>query len=142
MRMSILLGGAPMRRPTRVPDAVIAIERIKPDSFLEIAQLPFGPTQRQRTVFVNDRYPRGIISTVLELSKAVDDQRHNLFISNVTDYSAHKLFLSIYPATCRSEPPLGRMVDFVDHNKYRLLAGGFQHNPLQVIRVFREVGEI
>ena len=42
VRMRVFLGRTPVRRPTRVPDAVVAVERIQPDGFFEIPQLPLG----------------------------------------------------------------------------------------------------
>ena len=91
VRMGILLGRPPVRRPTRVPDAVIPVERMQPNAFFKIPQLAFGPPKSKD----DDRHrrprSRRIIPAILELSQAVNDQRHNLFISNVSDNSTHNI---------------------------------------------------
>ena len=89
VRVGIFLGRTPVRRPPRVPDAVIAVERIEPDRFFEISQLALGTPQAEMMVVINDRDARRVIAAVLEFPEAVDDQRHNLFISNVSYNSAH-----------------------------------------------------
>ena len=43
-------------------------------------------------ITINDRYTGGIISAILELSKPINDEGHNLFISNVSDNSTHILY--------------------------------------------------
>ena len=66
--------------------------------------LPRGPK------VIDHRDPRRVISAILELSEAVYDQRHNLFISNVSDNSTHKFSISKSPQPhltilLRSLPP-------------------------------------
>jgi deferrochelatase/peroxidase EfeB len=38
---------------------------------------------------IDDRNAGGIIATVFKLAQAVDDQRHHLFVPDVSDYSTH-----------------------------------------------------
>ncbi len=90
VRMGILLGRTSVRRPTRMANAIVAIERIQPNSFLEIPQLALSPPQAQIMLVINDSDPRRIVSAILQLPQTVNDQRHNLFISNVSDNSTHK----------------------------------------------------
>ena len=90
VRMCVLLGRSAVRRPSRVADAVCPIERAQPYRLFKIAELSLGPPQFQMPALINDRNARRVVSAILELPKAIDDQRHNLLISNVSNNSAHK----------------------------------------------------
>src|SRR5688500_17344590 len=92
VRMDVLLGRPTVRGPARMADAVGTVKRIQPDAFLEVAKLPFRPAKFEMVLIIRDGYPGRIVTAILELPKAVDDQRYDLFIPNVTDNSAH-LFL-------------------------------------------------
>ena len=50
VRMSVFLGRSPVRRPTRVTDAVVSVERMQTNAFLEIPQLPFGAAQFEMVI--------------------------------------------------------------------------------------------
>ncbi len=54
MRVRVLFGRATVRRPTRVADAVIAVERAEPDRLFEIAQFAFGAADLEIVAFVDD----------------------------------------------------------------------------------------
>ena len=73
-----------------MPDPVRTIKRLQPDALLKIAQLPLSPPHRELVILVNHRDPRGVVSAILQFPKSVDDQRHHLFVTNVTDNSTHK----------------------------------------------------
>jgi hypothetical protein len=90
MRVRIFFGRSSVRRPTRVTDAVISIERMQTNAFLEISQLPFRTTQLEMLMIIDDGDSRRIVPAILELPKTVDNQRHDLFVSNVSDNSTHK----------------------------------------------------
>src|SRR5688572_20700273 len=94
VRVGVFLGGTPVRRPARVPYAVIAVERVETDRLLEISELTLGTAQRQMTIVIDHGNTRRVISAILELSQTVDDQRHDLFVSNVSDDSAHSLIMN------------------------------------------------
>ena len=89
VRVSVLLGRAPVRRPTRVSDAVISVERVQANAFLKVAELPFRTPKFKMLSPVDHRDARRIVTAIFELPEAVDDQRHDLFITNVPDNSAH-----------------------------------------------------
>ena len=57
VRVRVLLGRPPVRRPARVADAVGAVERLQPDRLFEIAQLPFGAAHLELVRLVHDRDP-------------------------------------------------------------------------------------
>src|SRR5713101_3561960 len=90
MRVRVLFRRAAVRGPTRVAHAVSAVEGLQPQRFFEVAQLAFGPADLQLVVFVNDSDTRRVVAAVFKLAQAVDNQRHYLFVSNVSDYSTHK----------------------------------------------------
>jgi hypothetical protein len=90
VRVSVFLGRTAVRRPSRVADSVRAVERLQSNAFLKITKLPFRTPQFKMLFVVHHGDSRRIISAILELSQAVDDQRDDLFISNVTYNSAHK----------------------------------------------------
>jgi hypothetical protein len=96
VRVGVFLGGAPVRGPARVPDAVITIERVKAYRFLEIPELALGPAKRQHAILVHHRYTRRIVPAVFELPKPIDYERHNLFISNVSNNSTHIYLFDFY----------------------------------------------
>src|SRR5712691_8776842 len=90
MRVRVFFRGASVRGPTGVAHAVSAVEGLLPQRFFEVAQLAFGAANLQLVVFVNHGNARRIIAAVFKLAQAVDNQRHHLFLSDVSDYSTHK----------------------------------------------------
>src|SRR5712691_1293432 len=89
MWVRVFFRRAAVRGPTRVAHAVSAVERFLPQRFFEVAQFAFGPADLQLVVFVNDGNARGVVAAVFKLAQAVDNQRHHLFVSDVSDYSTH-----------------------------------------------------
>src|SRR5947207_12362628 len=102
MRVSVLLSRTSVRRPSRVSDPVSAIERPQSNSFLEVSQLAFGAANRKRSVVIYYRNPSGIVSTVFEFFEAVENHSNDLFVTDITDYSAHLRFLR---SSCKGGPP-------------------------------------
>jgi hypothetical protein len=90
--MGILFGRPAVRRPAGVADAIRSVKRFEPYRLFEIAQLSLGAPQRKIVIFVNDGNARRIVTAIFQFPQAVDDQRHNLFIPNVSDNSAHSFF--------------------------------------------------
>src|SRR5690349_7202781 len=58
-------------------------------SLFEIAQLAFGSFNFEVMIFIDDGNAGRIVTAVFELAQSVDNQRHDLFVSNVSDYSTH-----------------------------------------------------
>jgi hypothetical protein len=89
MRMRVFFGRTPVRRPARMPNAVIAVQRIEANAFFEIAQFAFGAPQFEMIRFIDDGDSSRIVTAIFEFPQSVNDERHNLFVSDVSDYSAH-----------------------------------------------------
>src|SRR5688572_2370504 len=94
MRMSVLFGGAAVSRPACVAHSIGAVKRVLLQRRLKIAELSFGTANLQFIIAVNDGDARRIIATVFKLPQAINDQRHHRFVSNVSDYSTHKVVSS------------------------------------------------
>ena len=91
MRVGIFFGRTTVRGPTRVAYAVRAIDRIFLQDVFKIAQLAFGPANLQLVIFVNRGNAGGVVAAIFKLAQALDDQRHDLFVSDVSDYSTHRI---------------------------------------------------
>jgi hypothetical protein len=89
VRVSVLFRGPPVSGPASVAYAVGAVQRLKPYRFLKIAQLSFGAANLQMITFVHDGDARRIIAAIFELAEPVNDDRHDLLVSNITDNSTH-----------------------------------------------------
>jgi hypothetical protein len=73
-----------------VSDPVVSVEWIQANALFEIAKFTFSTPQFEMMRIVDDGDPCRIVPAILELSEAVDDQRHDLFVPNVSDNSTHK----------------------------------------------------
>jgi hypothetical protein len=100
-----------------VADAVISVERMQTNALFEIAQLPFRTTQLEMPRAIDNGDPRRIVSAVLEFPKTVDYQRHDLFVSNVSDNSTHKSFANRFSSALRqSRSHSENNADHPEHN--------------------------
>ena len=88
MRMGVLLGGPPVRRPARVADAVLAVERTRHDRFLETRELAGAAAQLDRAV-AHDRDAGRVVAAILETPQPVDQDRKDLLVADVADDAAH-----------------------------------------------------
>jgi len=91
MRVGVFFGRTTVCGPTRVAYAVRAIDRIFLQDVFKIAQLAFGPANLQLVIFVNSGNAGGVVAAIFKLAQALDDQRHDLFVSDVSDYSTHRI---------------------------------------------------
>ena len=89
MRMRVLFSRPAVSGPARVADAVGSIERTQANDFFEVAQFSFGAPNLEIVAFINDGDAGRVVTAILELAQAVNDQRHNLLVSNVTNNSTH-----------------------------------------------------
>ena len=89
MRMRVFFGGAPVRGPARVADAVDSIERSGANRLFEIAQLAGRAPDLELAVVANDRDSGGIISAIFQALEAVEDEGHNTLRADVADDAAH-----------------------------------------------------
>ncbi len=88
VRVRVLLGGPAVSRPSRVADAVLPLERIHRDHFLEPSELARAAPQLDRAV-AHDSHAGRIVSAVLEAPQSVDEDRKDLFLADVADDPAH-----------------------------------------------------
>src|SRR5260370_31867934 len=90
MRMRILFSWTAVRCPARVANAISAVERFLAQLLLEVAQFALGAANFQLMILVDDGNARRVITAVFKLAQPVDYQRHDLFVSDVSNYSTHK----------------------------------------------------
>ncbi|SRR5258705_8817308 len=90
MGMGVFFSRPAVSGPACVADSVGSVEWAKPDNFFEVAKLPFGPAYFQQVAFVDHRDTGRVVAAILELPQAVNDQRHNLLVSNIANNSTHK----------------------------------------------------
>ena len=88
VRMRVLFGRPAVRRPARVADAVLAVERLGRDHFLEPRQLAGAAPQLDRAV-AHDRHAGRIVAAVFEPAQPVDEDRKDLLRADVADDAAH-----------------------------------------------------
>src|SRR5262249_7713668 len=89
MRVRILFSWTAMRCPARVADAICAVHRILLQDVFKVAQFAFGPAHVQLVIFIDHGNTGGAVAAIFELSQTFDNQRYDLFVSDVSDYSAH-----------------------------------------------------
>src|SRR5664280_876712 len=87
--MRVLLRGAAMRGPAGMADAVGAVERLQADDLFQVAQLALGATHLQATAVAGYGNAGRVIAPVLEAAQAVNDDRHNSLLSDVSNNPAH-----------------------------------------------------
>src|SRR5262245_14196121 len=89
MWMRVLFGWTSVCGPTRVTDAVGAVERVQTDSFFKVAEFSFCATDLEVVVFVDDRDAGGVVAAIFEFAQPINDERHDLLVSYVTNNSTH-----------------------------------------------------
>ena len=89
VRMGILFGGPAMRGPARVAQAVDAVDGVLADGLLEIGQLAGGAANLQMAVFADHGDAGGIVASIFEAPKPVQDEGYNLLRADIADYAAH-----------------------------------------------------
>ena len=89
MRVGVLFRGTAMCGPAGMTDAVGAIERLEPDHLFQIAQLALSPANLQPFAIAAHRDSGGIIAAILQPSEALDDDRYDPLLANVSHYAAH-----------------------------------------------------
>src|SRR5262245_7368955 len=83
MWMRILLGRAPMCCPSRVPQTILALNRLQTKGLLEVTKLSLGPANLHLPMVVDYSYARRIVPSILEPSQPFDDHRDHLLASDV-----------------------------------------------------------
>ncbi len=93
VRVSVLFGGAAMRRPPRVADAERAIHRAQPDGIFQVAQFALGAAHGQVVILAIHRQPSRIITAVFQPLQSLQNDRHRLAVPHITDDSTHKTII-------------------------------------------------
>src|SRR5580765_5888245 len=88
MRVRVLFGRPSMRRPSRVAEAVRAVDGIPGEDVLEPRELPGAAADVDLPV-MDDRDARGVIAAILEPAKPFDDDGDRWPGPDVSDDSAH-----------------------------------------------------
>ena len=104
MRMSVLFRGTSVRGPASVADAIGAVERLQPDDLFQVAQLAFGAAHLQAFAVTGDRDAGRVVAAILQPPQAIDDDRHDPLLADVTNNAAHSSTPEIGP----DPPPLQR----------------------------------
>src|SRR5258708_6662670 len=96
MRMGIFFGGAAMRGPAGVSDAVGAIERLEADRLFQIAQLAFGAAALHAFALSVYRDSRCGVAAIVQLSETLNDDGDYLLLAYISHDAAHWLIGSFY----------------------------------------------
>ena len=96
--MRVLFGRTSVRRPARVADAVGAVERLEANDLFEVAQLAFRAPDLQAIAIAGYSDASGIVSAIFQTTQAVNDDRNDAFISDVSNNAAHVLTPIYCPA--------------------------------------------
>ena len=91
--VSVFFGGAAVRGPARVADAVKAVERSERMDSSRLRSLPGCAPNFQLSVVAHDGDARGVVAAIFQAPQAVEDQRHDSFRSDVANNSAHSIRL-------------------------------------------------
>jgi hypothetical protein len=101
VRVGVFFGRAPVGGLTRVADAVDALERALANRFFEISQLAGGAANVELAVLGDYGDSGGIIAAIFQAAQAVQNERDDFFIPDVTNDSAHsKILPEIQRSTC------------------------------------------
>ena len=93
MRVRVLFGGAAVRGPARVAEAVDAAERLVRDHLLEVRELA-GAAANVDAVAVDDRHAGRVVAAILEPPQALDEDGDDGLVADVADDAAHSQFVS------------------------------------------------
>ena len=93
MRMGVLFGWPAMGRPTGVANAVGAVQRVLPDHFFQVAQLPGRPAQFEPMSRGPHSDTGGVISAVFQPPQAFQNDRDYVLRADISHDSAHRLLL-------------------------------------------------
>ena len=97
MRMGVFFGGTAVRGPARVADAVGAVERLQPDDFFQVAQLALGAADLQTFAIAAHRDAGRIIAAIFQPPQALDDDRHDPLLADVSHDAAHSEYSCFRP---------------------------------------------
>ena len=88
MGMGVLLVGLTVRRPARMPDADGVLRTFARHHFLKPGKLALFLIEGHSPI-VKIRDPRAVVAAVLEFLQTADQNRDNVPIPYISNYSAH-----------------------------------------------------
>ncbi len=88
VRMGVDLSGTPVRRPARVPDAHMALQRLLGKTLLQIFELAFGAAAVEGSVF-NRSDACGIIAAIFEPAQGFDQIAGDRLAAQNSNDAAH-----------------------------------------------------
>ena len=89
MRVGVFFGGTAVGGPAGVADAIGAVERLQADDLFQVAQLAFGAAHLQALAVAGHRDAGRVVAAIFQAPQAVDDDRHNPLLANVSNNAAH-----------------------------------------------------
>ena len=90
VRVRVLLGGAAVGGPPGVPDAPVAVERLRGEARRQVPELARGAAPQDISP-AHHRDARRVVAPVLEPAQAVQDDRDRIPPAHVPDDAAHAL---------------------------------------------------
>src|SRR5262249_47321393 len=87
--VGVFFGGAAMGGPAGVTDAIGPFGWGLAQRLFQVAELAGGAANFKLAFPGDHRDAGGVVSTVFEFAKSLDDDRHNLLRSDIADNSAH-----------------------------------------------------
>ena len=89
VRMGVLFGGASVRCPAGVADAVSSIERFQADNFFQIPQLAFGAANLKSFPVAAHSYARRVVAAILQALEPINNDRHDSLVTHVSNDATH-----------------------------------------------------
>ncbi len=90
VRVRVLIGGTPVRRPACVADADVTVQRFAVrEPLSESRKLALGLRPEQRAVIVDDGDPGRVVPAILQAPEGVHDDRDAVTPPDVPDDAAH-----------------------------------------------------
>ena len=93
VRMGVFFGGAAVRGPAGMADAVVAIDRIEAQDVFEVAKFTRRAADAEGLIVAVDGDARGIIAAVFEAFQAIQNDRNGALRAHIADNSAHKFIV-------------------------------------------------
>ena len=90
MRVRVLFAGTAVRGPAGVADAVGAVDGVVADYLFQVAQFAFGAANLQAVVSAGNGDSRRVVAAILKAAQAINNDRNNLFLADVSNNSAHE----------------------------------------------------
>src|SRR5690606_497700 len=88
MRMRVVLGWSPVRRPACMPDARHALEGLALEARFEILELALG-TAPLKVAVLHGGHAGGVVTPIFQPLQRVDQMTGNGLATENSDYSAH-----------------------------------------------------